>query len=95
MVWVRELRRPEAARSDSALSLETGRVARCLDVLEKEIPPDGAGIDIAQITLGCALGVLDFRLGFHDWRAGRPRLSDWYEGFAARKSMQATIPHEA
>ena len=94
VVWVREMRRPEAARSASTLALETGRVARCLDALEMEAPTDGADIDLARITLGCALGVLDFRLGFHDWRAGRPRLAAWYETFRARPSMQATEPHE-
>ncbi|MBT9385896.1 glutathione S-transferase family protein [Pseudooceanicola sp. CBS1P-1] len=49
-------------------------------------------LDGAQIALGCALGYLDFRHGDRDWRAGRPALAAWYETFAARPSMQATVP---
>jgi glutathione S-transferase len=39
-----------------------------------------------------ALGYLDFRQAERDWRAGRPRLSAWYDRFAARPSMQETLP---
>jgi glutathione S-transferase len=39
------------------------------------------------------LGWLDFRFGDDDWRSGRPNLARWYERFAARPSMQATIPY--
>lgn len=46
----------------------------------------------ATITLGCALGYLDFRMPQLVWRDGRAVLIRWYELFAARKSMQATIP---
>jgi hypothetical protein len=49
--------------------------------------------NIATITLGCALGYLDFRTPQLAWREGRGTLSQWYESFAARKSMQATVPH--
>ena len=50
-------------------------------------------IDIATITLGCALGYLDFRMPQLRWRDGRSALSLWYESFSARASMQATVPH--
>jgi len=47
---------------------------------------------IGQIAAGCCLGYLDFRFPGDGWRARHPRLAAWYEGFAARPSMQATAP---
>ena len=47
---------------------------------------------IGHITIGCALGYLDFRYQSEDWRARSRRLAAWYETFAARKSMQLTVP---
>jgi glutathione S-transferase len=42
--------------------------------------------------MACALGYLDFRHGARDWRQGRPALTAWYAGFAARPSMLETVP---
>ncbi len=47
---------------------------------------------IGEITTGCALGYLDFRMPDLDWRASRPRLASWYAAFAQFPSMQATQP---
>jgi len=52
-------------------------------------PPAGR-VDIGDITLGVALGYLDFRFGDVDWRASRPDLAAWYATFAERPSMTAT-----
>jgi hypothetical protein len=49
-------------------------------------------VDLATITLGCALGYLDFRLPQFDWRRGRDGLARWYEIMAMRPSMIATRP---
>jgi glutathione S-transferase len=46
---------------------------------------------MAQITLGCALG-LEARNPDFDWRSGHARLQDWYAPIAARPSFQATAP---
>jgi len=50
------------------------------------------GVTIGQITIGCALGYLDFRYQSEDWRARSRRLATWYERFAERKSMLETVP---
>jgi glutathione S-transferase len=47
---------------------------------------------MGQIAVGAALGYLDFRQADRDWRVGRPRLSAWFDRFAARPSMQETLP---
>lgn len=67
---------------------------RALDTLEEQVDFMGGQVTIGQIALGCALGYLDFRFADEDWRQGRPALADWYETFAERPSMQATMPKD-
>jgi glutathione S-transferase len=87
--------RPEARRWPEWTEQQWAKVTRALDVLEAEAasqPPEPP--TIGDIAVGCALGWLDFRALAGDWRPGRPQLAAWYEVFAARPSMQATVPHE-
>jgi glutathione S-transferase len=63
-----------------------------LDLLERESAALAGEPTIGSITAACALGWLDFRYGDEDWRASRPALARWYEGFAVRPSMRATAP---
>ena len=64
-----------------------------LDLLERNSGELAGEPTIGGITIGCALGWLDFRFGEDNWRSKRPKLARWYEQFSARPSMQATIPH--
>ncbi len=82
--------RPEPLRFAPWVEGQWSKIARALDALEAA-PPAG-GLTMGQIALACALGYLDFRHGLRDWRAGHPRLAAWEAGFAARPSMQATLP---
>ena len=50
---------------------------------------------IGQVTIGCALGYLDFRFPEDGWRARCPVLARWYETVARLPSMQATQPPTA
>ncbi|MEM9523761.1 MAG: glutathione S-transferase [Pseudomonadota bacterium] len=49
-------------------------------------------VNMSHITLGCALGYVDFRHGDRDWRTGCADLAAWYREFHRRPSMQATEP---
>ena len=85
--------RPEALRWTAWVDGQLDKVARALDRIEAVAAPAfGARVDIGTITVACALGYLDFRFGSLDWRGSRPVIAAWYEGFAARPSMQATTP---
>jgi len=88
---VEQLRRPKEFVYQGTLDRQRDKIVRTLDKIEtialRQAP------DIATITLGCALGYLDFRMPQLPWREGRGALSLWYESFSARKSMQATVPH--
>ncbi|MDB5810148.1 MAG: Glutathione S-transferase domain protein [Betaproteobacteria bacterium] len=63
-----------------------------LDYLEREAGALDGEPTIGGITVACALGWLDFRYGDDNWRNGRPKLAAWFEKFAARPSMKATMP---
>ena len=92
-VWLRELRRPKAEQSPGIVRHEADRAGRLVDLWETEIgcPTMQGTLNLAQITLVCALGLAarnpDFR-----WREGHPRLRAWFDRLAARPSIAATVP---
>ena len=88
-------RRPEALRWDGWVRLQSGKIAKALDQLEREADGLDGPLTIGEIAVGCALGYLDFRFPDEDWRAARPALAAWYEGFAGRPSMRQTAPRES
>ncbi len=70
-----------------------GQLEKVVDVVDRvEAMELGARLDIGTVTVACGLGYLDFRFPDLDWRAGRPRATAWYAGFAQRPSMMATAP---
>lgn len=84
--------RPEEFRWDDWSANQQAKISRALDALETEIDSFSETVDIGAISVGCALGYLDFRFADNDWRSGRPKLAAWYETFAQRPSMQQTQP---
>ena len=91
---IEQLRRPEEFVWSGWVERQNGKISGALDQLEGEAQAGSfAGeVDIAQITLGCAFGYLDFRLADLKWRDGRPGLASWYESFARRPSMLVSAP---
>ncbi len=84
--------RPEPLRWDDWSTSQQAKISRALDALEADVDSLSGDLDIGAISIGCALGYLDFRFADNDWRPGRPRLAAWYESFAQRPSMQKTQP---
>ncbi len=75
------------------LEAQWQKIARALDALEARwMSHLAAPLDVGQITVGCALGYLDFRHDARGWRGERPALAAWEARFAERASMQATRP---
>jgi glutathione S-transferase len=66
------------------------KVRGALDSLERENL--NGPFDIGTLTIGCALGYLDFRYPTEDWRKTRPKLAAWFAEIARRPSMKATEP---
>lgn len=85
--------RPEDKQFDDWVHAQWVKVARALDAIEERWMSHLHGkLDAGQISVGCALGYLDFRHGDRDWRRSHPALSAWYQKFASRPSMEATVP---
>ena len=85
--------RPAGAWSDDWAAAQWAKIDRALSALERDGLPQLAGPpDMGQIALACALGYLDFRMSDRNWRQDRPGLALWHKDFAARPSMQATLP---
>lgn len=95
-VWLRELYRPPNERSPGVIGHEIERASRMVEHWEREIqhPHMRGALNMAQLTLTCALGIEARNPGF-DWRAGHARLREWYGPLAARASFAATAPPAA
>ncbi|MDW4498237.1 glutathione S-transferase [Sulfitobacter sp. D35] len=88
--------RPEDKQFDQWLDAQWGKVSRAVAALNARWMSHLQGPrDIGHIGVACALGYLDFRHDARNWRAGNDSLAAWYETFAQRPSMQATVPPAA
>jgi len=92
-VWGREMSRPENERSPGVIQHETDRARRMADLWEAEIdrPLMRGALNMAQITLACALG-LEARNPDFRWRPRHPMLCAWFDQVAARASFGGTAP---
>jgi glutathione S-transferase len=72
------------------------KVEACLAAIETIAA--GLSVDrpgIGEITIGCALGYLDFRFPELDWRARHGAAARWDAAFQQLPAMRATRPHDA
>jgi glutathione S-transferase len=84
--------RPENLRWADWSAGQMDKINVGLAHFEKRCEATAERIDIGTVTLGCALGYLDFRFGSLDWRSSCPKLADWYAKFSSLPAMQATKP---
>lgn len=84
--------RPEEKWHAPWMARQQGKIDRALDYLEKTPPAWRGTPDYGHLTLACALGYLDLRLG-SAWRSSRPKLVAWLDEFAAAvPAFEATRP---
>lgn len=88
--------RPEEVQWPTWREALLTKVSACLESIDV-IAPDLAVVrpTIGEITIGCALGYLDFRFPELDWRAQYANAARWNEAFQSLPAMQATRPHES
>ncbi|MCB1461409.1 MAG: glutathione S-transferase [Nitratireductor sp.] len=85
--------RPAQFRWDEWEAGQVAKVNTSLDHLERRWMDLLEGpLSMGVITVGCALGYLDFRFAEMGWRESRPKLAAWFAKFSERPSMQATRP---
>ncbi len=89
--------RPEEKRWSDWVESQMRRVRGALAALEMEAQSGGLGgpLTIGLVTIGCALGYLDFRFAKEEWRMRHRQLAAWFEEINGRKSMQLTAPRDA
>jgi glutathione S-transferase len=88
----REIALPQDEGRTQFIALQRGKVARAVDALEAEADSLGALTTIGEITIGCALGYLDFRFPHEPWRPGHPKLEAWYTRVVALPPLAGTMP---
>lgn len=87
-----DMGRPAEAARDAFMHRCRAAVERALDVLEADPPHRLA--DIGSLSVGCALGYLDFRFAAEPWRQGRPKLAAWAEQFNQEPGLARTVPKD-
>jgi len=96
VLWRVEItQRKEQGQLADWVQRQEGAITRTLNVLERDPSALTGPLTIGPIAVACALGYLDFRFGFLDWRKTRPKLADWFAEFSKRPSMVATAPEGA
>ncbi|QIB34985.1 glutathione S-transferase [Ancylobacter pratisalsi] len=86
--------RPVEKRWQGWTDAQLAKVSGALDHIETIVSTFDASVTIGSITIGCALGYLDFRYADLNWRTGRPSATAWFEAFDELHSMVATRPRE-
>jgi glutathione S-transferase len=74
------------------IAIQQAKVKHALDLFEGEAGSLGALTTIGEITLGCALGYLDFRYANEPWRPGHPKLEAWYAKVVELAPLKNTMP---
>lgn len=83
--------RPAELRWQAWTQGQLAKVDQGLDFLEG-CAGELKGLDIGSISVGCALGYLDFRYADRDWRGKHPKLAAWFEAISKRESFRRTVP---
>ncbi len=90
VAWRYELTEPEERRNPDRIARCKATILAGIDALERvKFAKD---VTIGEISVGCALGYIDFRLTDLDWKSSHPNLSAWYARFSEYPSMKATAP---
>jgi glutathione S-transferase len=89
--------RPQEMRWQDWVESQMRRVRGALSALEIETAAGALGgpLTIGHVTIGCALGYLDFRFANEEWRMRHRQLVAWFDDFNRRKSMQLSAPRES
>lgn len=88
----REIALPQDDGRKAYIELQQGKVRHALAELEKQAASLGDLGTIGEITIGCALGYLDFRYASEPWRPGHPGLEAWYARVVKLPPLAETMP---
>ncbi len=91
--------RTEAQRSQAWIERQLSRVDSALAAMANGLGDrswcSGSHFSLADISVGCALGYLDFRFPQIHWRDRHDNLSRLFDKLSARPSFAETVPPKA
>ena len=89
--------RSEQERSKAWIDRQMGKVTTSLAAMEKGLNEKpfccGIHLSLADISVGCSLGYLDFRFPNLNWRDSHSELGRLFEKIRTRASFIETEPH--
>ncbi|MCH9780877.1 MAG: glutathione S-transferase family protein [Alphaproteobacteria bacterium] len=97
ILWFIEIaRRTPETKAQWWIDRQHLTITTCLAYMEAHLDQmpvrKGDKVNIAQISLVCALGYLDLRFEDYDWRAANPKLATWMRDISTRPSVASTAP---
>lgn len=96
---IKEKQRPAEQISHDWIERQVGKVNAALAAMSKGLGDQsfctGINYSLADVTVGCALGYLDFRFADIDWRTTYPNLAQFYAKVSARPSFADSQPPAA
>lgn len=83
-----EAAKPPKRQWPEVISASDDKFFATLDALENDEDFQAAGVTVGTLSVAVALGYLDFRMAFLNWRDKRLQLAGWYDEIQARSSMR-------
>ena len=88
--------RKDSERSEAWIERQMKKIADSLSAMDRALSNRtfcaGNHMSLADISVGCALGYLDFRFPQVDWRSAHPNLGHLQERLMQRQSFKDTMP---
>ena len=88
--------RADGERSQAWTDRQMQKVHACIKAMGQGLGErawcSGNHFSLADISVGCALGYMDFRFPDIDWRADHPNLAKLHEKLMTRPSFAETVP---
>jgi glutathione S-transferase len=97
LVRLENTQRTEAQRSAPWIARQMKKIELSLGAMSKGLDGrdwcSGNKYSLADISVGCALGYLDFRFSALDWRGPHANLAKLFDKLSLRKSFIETMPN--
>lgn len=97
IAYEKRIREPKGLKFDEWLDGQIGKVSRALDRLEDAVakgtlrePPSSGAATADELAVVAAVGCAGVQ--GQDWKAGRPKLAEWFGKWEQRGSYQKTVP---
>lgn len=96
LIRLEDTQRTPEQRSANWVKRQEGKISASIQVISQGIGDrqwfHGSSFTLADISVGCALGFLDFRFPQLEWRNQHAELARWFDKLQQRPSLVETAP---